>query len=549
MHVPYDILREIIYLSHQYIPKPEEIDEPELDLHLISPPIAASHVCRSWRYDLISDPFMWTCLSIPKIKPSGIIELLRRSASAPLNVFLAIKHPYGRDYYRVAALKALFQQIHRFRILHLQVNIWGSYRPRTPSVNQLEVLIQTVLPYLRQPAPILETFRFWHKSTSRLDQTYLETLFLNEAPNLKQIHYRPSFDFRESNCSLFRDLSELYITLPDFSIELGQLLDFIGLSPRLKLLRLYSDGISSVAYQFPDSFREVNLPLLERLIIEVNCISELVDLILECVTFPECTNWHISVRHQRHNDSPHLPELLSRAQFTTSQIAFNRYRGIDLTLKEEEHGPQYFNQFSRNKLMLMFDGLHHFAILWNTSNPYIELSRITSLDLWFETTAESSAFFKILHAMRSLKSLTLRQKTVGPYYDTDEPSISCLSALLPWKSIINLEAGLTEQVHPALSSLSILSIEDDAPFADFISSSSSPTTLPCPLLQELTVELSESLNKHHASMLRKLSDRRREEAHSLRILVHCPDIEESVGSMIQTGENDTIHLITDGSLY
>lgn len=554
MHVPYDILREIILLSNMYIPKPEEIDEPELDLHLVSPPIAASHVCRSWRYDLVSDPFMWTCLLIPQIKPSGIIEILRRSGSAPLNVFLIIKHPYRQDHYdRAGVLKALFRQIHRFKILHLQVNIWGYYRPRTSSVNHLEILIQTVLPYLRQPAPNLETLRFWYKNTSRLDQTFLTTLFSGEAPNLKQIHYRPSFDFRESSCSLFHNLSELYLTVPAHTIELSHLLDFIGLSPHLKLLRVYRDGGSAIAYQFPSSFRKVNLPFLERIILEVDCTSELVDLILECVTFSRHTNWHITVQHQRYNDSPHLPELVSRAHFATFRILFNQYRGVDLTLKEEEHGPQYLNQFSRNKLVFMFDGADHFAMLLDTASPYIEtLSSITYFDLVFESTVESTVFLKILRTMQNLKSLTVRQKTVGPYYDAEEPCVSCLSALIPLLS--NINTGITEKAEPNpsqepyLSSLSILSLEDNAPFTDSIPSAPTSAALLCPLLHELTVELSDSLNKVHASMLRVCSDGRRKEAYPLRILVRCPDIEEGVESMIQTGENDTIHVLIDNSL-
>lgn len=118
---PYDVLREIVLHAHIYTFKPGR-DDPNILLQLPSPPIVASHVCRSWRYSLLSDTSMWTCLLIPQMKPDGILELLRRSGSAPLNVFLKLEHSRELEHENVShMLFSLFQQIHRFRLLYVYV--------------------------------------------------------------------------------------------------------------------------------------------------------------------------------------------------------------------------------------------------------------------------------------------------------------------------------------------------------------------------------------------------------------------------------------------
>lgn len=167
-------------------------------------------VARSWRRTLLSDSTIWTCLVIPEMKHDRIMELLRRSGSSLLNVYVKLKF---RGYHELKAyddisnvLSTIFQEIHRFKVLHLRID----KDFRDTSYHLLQTSVRQVLSFIQRPAPQLRTFCFLH-SNLPIDEIFLNTLFSGDAPNLKNIHLA----FLELNCPLFHDLPELCTSFPE----------------------------------------------------------------------------------------------------------------------------------------------------------------------------------------------------------------------------------------------------------------------------------------------------------------------------------------------
>lgn len=180
-NLPYDVFRQIIIHANTYTLKPLPHSGDFSTIQRLAPPLSASCVCRAWRCALLSDRMMWTDLSIPDVKPSGIKELVPRSQSAPLNVSLIIEDRVLRYKGLSAVLSVIFQNIDRFE--SLRVYIENQTTSRAPPIGQL-------LSSLRSPAPMLQTFSF--SASPYFQRIVLKNLFSGSAPNLKSLNYQVS---------------------------------------------------------------------------------------------------------------------------------------------------------------------------------------------------------------------------------------------------------------------------------------------------------------------------------------------------------------------
>lgn len=533
--LPYEILREIIICASEYIvPGPMAIDEAELEYPLIEPPIIASHVCRSWRYCLLYDPSLWTCVIIPRFKPSGVVEILHRSGSGLLNVFIRLIIGHSGKHYTYFGtsemLYSLFQQIHRFKFLYTQLN-FECYANTPQYADSLRRSAAQVLSYLQQPAPKLKTFRFWYKDeVIPLKDTFPITLFAGKAPNLKCIHSRLFEDFRELQSPLFSNLSELSVTLAFEDLYLEHLLRLVELSPELKFLRIHSDWMDKpMSIYQPDTFRKINLPHLRRFVLEANTTIELVEFFLEYMAFSQDLVWHITfdgwclTDTPQVEESPHFVEFMARACFPSLHIKLNFNVVVSLTTKEEHCGSKCLKQFDRNKLKFPYDG-RSFSVLWESVLYYVKSSsHITYLDLEIERMSDRTLFPDIFKKLKNLEYL--RIKKIGSYYHVDFLDLRHLSIF----------------IHGPESTTRVGALEI---FTDENMSSDLPTIL-CPRLRELTLELNEPLSEALALILRACSDSRLlvEEAHPLHTTIYCPGIEEGVESVLGIGINDSIHVV------
>lgn len=579
--LPFEILREIVLFAYVYIPEPyEPKDEHELDLQVVSPPITASHVCRSWRYHLLSDSTLWTCILIPQIKPNGIMELLRRSERSPsLNIFILLRDNRALNSDDTPNIfHPLFENIRRFETLHVVVNATDDdYLSRPNSPDYLQSYTTQILSLIQQPAPKLKTFRFWYENPRHpLQETYLDTLFSGEALNLERLQHRFSDDFRELSCPLFHNLSELYITIVQTVlqtvVDFGRFLDLIELSPNLELLWFYGDWASQVdiSSEFPPS-REVQLPFLKRLMLDVSHVIEFRDLLLSHVVVPGDIKWWISTRqsiylyYQDEHFSQAFLDLLPTTRFTSLQIQF-RVRDeslVSVAFEEEHRGPVYLNQFEHKKLVYLYDNIYDLMELWDPLMLHLEPScHVTHLYLEFEASLEYWKIFpKIFGSMWNLEYLTIKQNPTlypppSPHTDDVDPYLGCLSALIPspeklaaweYKGYNTNTKNVTDEISILDSDLdSIDSDSDDSDStnqSDYVPSLTLTIAFPCLFLKELAIEL-KFLTKAHASVLLVCYKRRREEGYPLRIIVRCEEMEEGVEHILpQTGDaDDTIHV-------
>lgn len=225
-------------MLYTYVFALELSEEAKFDVEVLAPPIIASHVCRSWRRALLSDATMWTCIVFPDMNPEWIVELLRRSDSSLLNVFLSAEKRDEWNYDESeSVLTAIFQHIHRFKFLRVQVNVWEQGPLPPPSDSEL-VLAQLAVSYLQRPAPKLQTLSFWYNyldwydyldnvPDSTPDYAVIKKLFSGDAPRLKRMHHRLSRNLMELDCPLFHNLSEMRLTLL-FNLNFSRFLDLLS---------------------------------------------------------------------------------------------------------------------------------------------------------------------------------------------------------------------------------------------------------------------------------------------------------------------------------
>lgn len=519
--LPYDILRQITVYAYEYIPRALEPDGTELDLQLVSPPIPASHVCRSWRYALLSDPSVWSVLIIPRIRPSGVLELLRRSGSALLNVIFVMRSHIKADY-DDNTISSLLSQIYRFKLLQVEINSSHVLELSDP----LHKSIQQVLAGLRRPAPQLETFRFWYNNFGLpLEDTFLNTLFSKEAPNLKHLRHELSYDFRELNCPLFRDLSELQLSLPySLTLDFGRFLDLLALSPCLKLFRLYTawEWFVRSSVDSSTSGRKVNLPCLKRLDLEVNTSVDLLILILEHIVPSPDFNWYFDFQYQP-NLTDSLSQTLYQAHFTSLHITFTDADFIYVSFQENTH-----HQFYNNKLVYSHENATELLFLWDGLMQSVSTSSITHLDIEVDGPLEQTALSTILSSLRDLISLSIKQ-LFSTDVDVVESCVLCLLGL----TLVQSEAEASDSHASHTWNFEL----------DFLPRSSEE--LLCPRLIELTMELSKSqFTKKHASLIRTCYDLRRKTDRILEISVRCHTIEDGVESVLQSNNSSVIFVST-----
>lgn len=540
---PYDVFRQIIFNAYTYTPEPEEHDEPLLLLDVVSPPISASHVCRWWRYALLSDSMMWTCVSFPKINPNGVKELLRRSGSSLLDVFFKLKtHPrYNFDkIWNTFVL--VFQEIHRFRILHMQAD---------PSQVHSSITRRS-LSYLIPPAPNLQMFFFWSRD---LPDSFLNTLFSHKAPNLKCLHYRFSASLREMDCSIFHNLSQLHFSFPDDStMDVGRFLKFLTLSPRLELLRIYIDWYSYDASTFPESSsynRDVDLPNLKMLVLEVNRTVEFIDFVLEKLKIPSSAKWQISA-YKLFESEDSVQSLSEVIQFTSLHIQIAHEEPVRLSLEECAGRSKYVNRFDSNKFIYLSEDMTDLVDSWYSVVEPLEDSSetITSLNISLkfkylteQEQFESQLFPFIIDSMSTVESLTIRHKHTT-FFNDDEPSLSFLSELLPDNppalEPISNRSGLEQN----LRSLALGDPEDGRsyiyPTGGHLTRRA-PPACPCSRLRKLCVELEGPLMEKDVTMLLTCARTRREKGCPLQVSIRCVNV-RGAQSMARLREDSDISI-------
>lgn len=565
--LPYHTLRDIILYNSVYTMEPEESDEHFLHFHVVSPPIVASQVCRSWRYALLSDSMMWTCISMPDMKPSCIMELLRRSGPSLLNVFIKLQNDHRLGCHgTLSTLSAVFLEIHRFKVLHLQVNPGIFCGPQLePGV--LGGMIQRALSYLKRPAPKLQTFFAWYSDALEgLDETkFLKTLFSKNAPNLKHIHHRLSHDIVD--CSLFYNLTELHLALFGLHpIDSGRFLNLLRASPRLKLLRVHNswDWHRGLPIVKVSSRHRVKLPHLQILVLEVNYAVALLLLVFKHVTFPSNVKWQITARYK---SVSRMLRYVPRVPFTSLHIELTDV--LALTFRERS-SPDYINHFKHNKLVYRYEDFIDLMDFWDPLKEFIESLNITHLSYEVdppyyispEDLFEFDATRTIIAPLSgNLESLTITFKKKDDDEDDtssdgkDDSSLSYLTEFIP-----NLGASLAlEYSMNTTTADNINSNATQDPDLGLVPTSwggcrfinpklvasTGTSVFPYPRLQELHVELPGALKEIDAVMLCACVSTRRREGYPLRIFVRCAEIKESAKSILERDDvRASVDLVT-----
>lgn len=429
--LPYDILREIIIYTAVF---PDLYDDSLSHVQVVSPPIVASHICRSWRHALLSDPTMWTCISVPTMKPNFIMELLHRSGSSSLNVFIVLKRPRTniREYNGVQTmLPHLFEQMGRFKSLYIRM-----LAPLGKYSKTLGKYYDRILSYLPRPAPRLRMFFLWYRSPSQNPgETSLDSLFSGDAPNLKSISHLLSSDLREINRPLFHDLFELHLYLRYVpSLDYNRFFNFLELSPRLKLLHISMDsnkGFVPVPSAF-SSTRQVSFPYLKMLVFEADRDLGLLNTVLETISLPMNAKFQITIQSLFESSSP-MRQYLSQARFTSLTFRFFESR-VTLSF-EGDPASEYLNQFGGSTFtcdLKMTELIND----WNLLMEYTQPSNITRLNfdfVWLPPYMSKLFEFKLFPiiiasaAMRNVESITI----LVPDDSKILPTLLFLSGLLP----------------------------------------------------------------------------------------------------------------------
>lgn len=133
-------------------------------------------------------------------------------------------------------------------------------------------------------------------------------------------------------------------------------------------------------------------------------------------------------------------------------------------------------------------------------------------------------------SMPSLELLFVRQGRMRiSAGDEDEVNSSCLTAL-----IVALEIRATNL------------IQNPEPVDTPVHNSNPPTSImlafPCPLLHKITVQLRNPLGEDLIDILLACAKSRRTGGYPLRMLVRCPQINEGVERMLQSQENNDVHV-------
>lgn len=359
-------------------------------------------------------------------------------------------------------------------------------------------------------------------SMLNLGETFMDTLFSGEAQNLKHMHHELFNGVRRQlrPNPLLRNLSELYLTTPNdsFDIDSDLLLDLFEQLPCLELfsLQINWDLDFDVGATRPTRDREINLPHLQRLVLNVNRAIKLLYFLLSHLSFPSNIKWKIT--SDPGGTSPALRELLSQVQFTSLRILFPWNDFVALSFKKNCDTP-CIDPIDDHDLVYVYDSKRCISLFWDLFWQSVEPSIITHLEIILNTGEYSpnlKSFKTIFTSLTNLETLFVRQAR-NEFLDDgeEETSLVCLSALLPGSK------------RPKASKRGSKTRR----------TSTFKTPPLCPRLCKITVEMEDSLSEAHADAFRAFSDKRREEGYPLQLLVRCPEIEDDV----QRPE-DSIHI-------
>lgn len=492
------IIQRIIRYAYVYVPKPQVVDHSRC---FQLPPVVASHVCRSWRNALLSDPDMWTCIIIPQMNPDIIKEMLHRSASATLDVFIdTSRHDYASmvSAHLPNALSLLFKHIRRFETLHIKF--------LHTDVDPVALLVEQVFPYLSRPAPLLQSFLLYtEKAWLFEDESFVQTLFSGCAPNLKYIRRSILTGFHEVLRSpLFQNLSGLTLVAND-ELYLDQLLNVLDLSPELEIFEV---RVPRIRFLVPSrsSNRRVNLSNLKTLLLGITYDTWFLDLFVEHVTFPLINKCQITCEQLPYEDWSSAPSL---------RIFIRRYPIQRLILGSTKEGATVvfvspFLKWPSRFQYMCSNASEHMGSLLNLLYA-CDLSYITQFTMDPDISLNSKMLRTLLASMVNLGFLDITRARLSGRLS---PSLSVLTALIP---------------------LCVIQEAD----TDWESNSSSTGQtfrhgyiFPCAFLRKLTIDVvnaneeyypeQSKLGADYASMLRVCSDTRREHGYPLeKIIVRC----------------------------
>lgn len=208
---------EILTNIFKFIEEDERLDG--YDNEDIPACLAVTHVCRHWRNVALECPTLWRF--IRSSSPFWLDIMLERSKETPLIVTYASPMPLEDCLEKVL--------LHLPRIKYLEFRAWSC------DVSHIMDLLAS------QPAPMLETFKFWARAGDRgalLPMGPISApIFEGRAPLLR--HVKVDYCDRSWSSSVFGGLSSLCVT----GTRLAELLPALRCMPALELLAL--DSIKS----------------------------------------------------------------------------------------------------------------------------------------------------------------------------------------------------------------------------------------------------------------------------------------------------------------
>ncbi|KAK0238931.1 hypothetical protein EDD85DRAFT_951146 [Armillaria nabsnona] len=241
--LPPELLATIFYGTQQHLPSffpmlndgtVSKYDEHHRDW------LSLLHVCRRWRGVIASSPFLWA-----SVDTSLMLEkFLKRSASAPLTLYLGIRKPGVSE----KVLDATLRYSRRFREFHIAVDGWEGGTSIYPRLCAADA------------APRLASLTIMTEGRDVVGGV-LPPLFSGQIPSIRQLCLA---HFTSWPAGLFANLTHL--CLHDQSdvgrMTTSEFLDFIEQSPRLEELNLIRAGpIRPDASDAPAPPRDRFIPL------------------------------------------------------------------------------------------------------------------------------------------------------------------------------------------------------------------------------------------------------------------------------------------------
>lgn len=519
--VPYDIFRKIIRFSYarssfHFFSTFNEINPP---------PTRATHVCRSWRTALLSDPTMWTYIEITDgmrhMSLDELYEKLARSESAPLHVVITsgwfwLDSLVVVGLYRTLAV--ISQEMYRCR--RLQVFI----QP------QLASLVSSCLD---APVPLLEEFCF---NVTKDEANYRrkdilrgvhDLLFDGIAPHLKHVSLQISSEIMDIvQLTMFQNLTtlQLYMNPGSESVVDGDmLLNIIQLSPCLRVLDISWQSMDSkIGFVMPSS-RRISLPYLQHLTL-CGCQIDFVDLVLGHLDLPtenlEFTIQYTYYRYEFSNSTFLSHFFLTHRPLTYISLFIPCVTGLYTYLRESINqapctGSSVLTEFRGSSLD------DDFPMSFRTFN----LSYITHMRLqlpYFLLKPETLR--NLFVSMPNLQHLFVEHASYKGYYEDPLNPIprSSLTALIPPSEPLKHSGSIVDsEEEENLGSNTVL---DDSTRIETYHWQGQP--IPCPSLRRFVsifpqYPSSVIFEETHLRELVRCSNIREEAGHPLEIIVSC----------------------------